>query len=151
MLPNRFPDADLPPEYNAVDASLWYVVAAHEFLGRCAAEGRIVRAAGRVRPRRPSRPSSRGYAARHAPRHRVGRGRAAARRRTPGVQLTWMDAKAGDRLVTPRIGKPVEFQALWINALRIADLHGGGDRGAACARGRGRPSSRASRPRGRTA
>jgi glycogen debranching enzyme len=37
----------------------------------------------------------------------------------PGVQLTWMDAKVGDWVVTPRIGKPVEIQALWINALRI--------------------------------
>src|SRR5262249_39603473 len=37
----------------------------------------------------------------------------------PGVQLTWMDAKAGDWVVTPRIGKPVEVQALWLNALRI--------------------------------
>src|SRR5262249_8495763 len=37
----------------------------------------------------------------------------------PGVQLTWMDAKVGDWVVTPRIGKPVEVQALWINALRI--------------------------------
>lgn len=37
----------------------------------------------------------------------------------PGVQLTWMDAKINDRPVTPRIGKPVEIQALWINALRI--------------------------------
>src|SRR5206468_6721995 len=38
----------------------------------------------------------------------------------PGVQLTWMDAKIGDWVVTPRIGKPVEVQALWLNALRIA-------------------------------
>ncbi|HXR36668.1 MAG TPA: amylo-alpha-1,6-glucosidase, partial [Candidatus Binataceae bacterium] len=37
----------------------------------------------------------------------------------PGVQLTWMDAKAGDWVVTPRIGKPVEVQALWLNALKI--------------------------------
>ena len=37
----------------------------------------------------------------------------------PGVQLTWMDAKVGDWVVTPRIGKPVEVQALWINALHI--------------------------------
>ena len=51
----------------------------------------------------------------------------------PGVQLTWMDAKVGDRVVTPRIGKPVEVQALWINALRIGGaLVGtlGGGRGA---------------------
>jgi glycogen debranching enzyme len=37
----------------------------------------------------------------------------------PGYQLTWMDAKIGDWVVTPRIGKPIEIQALWINALRI--------------------------------
>ena len=38
----------------------------------------------------------------------------------PGVQLTWMDARVGDRVITPRIGKPVEIQALWLNALWIA-------------------------------
>jgi glycogen debranching enzyme len=37
----------------------------------------------------------------------------------PGVQLTWMDAKVGDWVVTPRIGKPVEIQALWLNALAV--------------------------------
>jgi predicted glycogen debranching enzyme len=40
----------------------------------------------------------------------------------PGVQLTWMDAKIGDWVVTPRYGKPVEIQALWYNALRT--MHG---------------------------
>ena len=54
----------------------------------------------------------------------------------PGVQLTWMDAKVGDWVVTPRIGKPVEIQALWINALRIAarwdvSLHATADKAAA--------------------
>src|SRR5207342_1358975 len=39
----------------------------------------------------------------------------------PGVQLTWMDAKIGDWVVTPRIGKPVEIEALWYNALRIME------------------------------
>jgi len=38
----------------------------------------------------------------------------------PGVQLTWMDAKVGDWVVTPRIGKPIEIQALWIHALSVA-------------------------------
>src|SRR5262249_48184528 len=38
----------------------------------------------------------------------------------PGLQLTWMDAKVGDEVITPRIGKPVEIQALWLNALAIA-------------------------------
>jgi glycogen debranching enzyme len=37
-----------------------------------------------------------------------------------GVQLTWMDARVGDRVITPRIGKPVEIQALWLNALAVA-------------------------------
>ena len=37
----------------------------------------------------------------------------------PGVQLTWMDAKVGDHVITPRIGKPVEIQALWYNALKV--------------------------------
>src|SRR5262249_2051908 len=37
----------------------------------------------------------------------------------PGVQLTWMDAKVGDWVVTPRIGKPVEVEALWLNSLWI--------------------------------
>src|SRR5205085_7432755 len=39
----------------------------------------------------------------------------------PGVQLTWMDAKIGDWVVTPRQGKPVEIQALWYNALRTME------------------------------
>ena len=39
----------------------------------------------------------------------------------PGVQLTWMDAKVGEHVVTPRTGKPVEIQALWYNALRIME------------------------------
>jgi glycogen debranching enzyme len=43
----------------------------------------------------------------------------------PGVQLTWMDARVGDRVITPRVGKPVEIQALWINALWIASQLGG--------------------------
>src|SRR5947208_5531898 len=37
----------------------------------------------------------------------------------PGVQLTWMDAKVADWVVTPRVGKPVEINALWCNALSI--------------------------------
>ena len=67
----------------------------------------------------------------------------------PGVQLTWMDAKVGDWVVTPRIGKPVEVQALWLNALKIArrDL---APSGATSTATRSRPSSCASgtRPRG---
>jgi len=49
----------------------------------------------------------------------------------PGLQLTWMDAKIGDDVITPRIGKPVEIQALWINALVIADRAAEADRARA--------------------
>jgi predicted glycogen debranching enzyme len=64
----------------------------------------------------------------------------------PGVQLTWMDAKIGDWVVTPRIGKPVEINALWCNALSImkdiAQLLGdrSGVRGYATMADRGRES-----------
>ena len=59
----------------------------------------------------------------------------------PGVQLTWMDAKVGDRVITPRIGKPVEVQALWINALRAAG-------GRYAVRGRSRRTPRFARASG---
>jgi glycogen debranching enzyme len=39
----------------------------------------------------------------------------------PGAQLTWMDAKVGDWVVTPRHGKPVEIQALWVRALEVGE------------------------------
>ena len=116
MVPNRFADSGEVPEFNAVDASLWYVVAVHEFLHAARAK---------VAPATVS-----------ALRAAVGKIVAGYRAGTrygikmdedglltagvPGVQLTWMDAKVGDWVVTPRIGKPVEVQALWLNALKIA-------------------------------
>jgi predicted glycogen debranching enzyme len=129
MLPNRFPDGDAPPEYNAVDASLWYIVAVHEFLGRTAAAQRPLAPAVAAALAAGCEAILEGYAAGT----RFGIALDAAdgllRAGTPGVQLTWMDAKVGDRVVTPRIGKPVEVQALWINALRIAALRGWGGPG----------------------
>jgi predicted glycogen debranching enzyme len=115
MVPNRFPDAGEQPEYNAVDASLWYVVAAQEYLN----------AAGRL-------PDAEVQMLHHAIDQIIAGYRAGTRfgihmdddglvaAGVPGLQLTWMDAKVGDWVVTPRIGKPVEVQALWLNALRIA-------------------------------
>ncbi|SAL82034.1 Amylo-alpha-1,6-glucosidase [Caballeronia arvi] len=114
MVPNRFPDSGGLPEYNSVDASLWFVVAVHDYLAtghaHAATTSRLQRAADAILD---------GYS-------RGTRFNIAAdtdgllRAGVPGVQLTWMDAKAGDWVVTPRIGKPVEIQALWINALSIA-------------------------------
>lgn len=114
MLPNRFPDRGEAPEYNSVDASLWYVVAVHEYLasGKTPARerDRLRAAVGKILE---------GYA--RGTRFGIrldGDGLLASGE--PGAQLTWMDAKVGDRVVTPRTGKAVEIQALWLNALRAA-------------------------------
>ncbi|WP_447977533.1 amylo-alpha-1,6-glucosidase [Candidatus Nitrospira bockiana] len=119
MLPNRFPDAGGEPEYNAVDASLWYVAAVHEYLAAAARSNARTKPADRRRLLEAVQAILTGYArgTRYGI-HLDADGLLAAGR--PGVQLTWMDAKVGDWVVTPRIGKPVEVQALWLNALWIA-------------------------------
>lgn len=114
MLPNRFPDEGETPEYNTVDATLWYFVALYHYLeathdldllsdtlwpvlreiARCHLQG--------TRYNIHVDPSD----------HLLYAGQ-------EGVQLTWMDAKVGDWVVTPRIGKPVEINALWHNALCV--------------------------------
>ena len=119
MLPNRFSDADDPPEFNSVDASLWYVVAVHDFLEAAAAAKRRVTLADRALLTSVVKSIVSAYAA--GTRHGIRMdddGLLAAGE--PGMRLTWMDAKIDDQVVTPRIGKPVEVQALWLNALRIA-------------------------------
>ncbi len=118
MLPNRFPDQASQPEYNSVDASLWFAVAAYEYLGACERQGRRVAVADRKALIGAIEAILDGYS--RGTRfgiHADTDGLLAAG--VPGVQLTWMDARVGDWVVTPRIGKPVEVQALWINALRI--------------------------------
>lgn len=118
MLPNRFPDGAEPPEYNSVDASLWYVVAVHELL-EAAAAGRA-RVGRRDRERLVAAVAAILEGHRRGTRHGIrvdADGLLAAGE--PGVQLTWMDAKIGERVITPRIGKPVEIQALWLNAVRV--------------------------------
>ncbi|MGH7526312.1 MAG: amylo-alpha-1,6-glucosidase, partial [Gemmatimonadales bacterium] len=119
MLPNRFVDQGDAPEYNTVDASLWYVVAVHDYLRAMDARTSPVP----PRDRRTLGEAVQGIMAGHlrGTRYRIqlaADGLLASGE--PGVQLTWMDAKVGDWVVTPRIGKPVEIQALWLNALRIA-------------------------------
>jgi len=131
MLPNRYPERSEEPEYNSVDASLWYAVAVHEYLQKCREAGRPVPSAGRAPLLNAMDQILEGYSAgtRFGIRADADGLLAAG---TEGVQLTWMDAKVGGRVITPRIGKPVEVQALWINALNIASLHA--DRWAAAAR-----------------
>ena len=115
MLPNRFPDSGAPPEYNTVDAALWFIETV-----------RLYHAATRDRALIESlfdklheivawyeRGTRYGIA--------VDPSDGLVRAGEPGVQLTWMDAKIGDWVVTPRIGKPIEINALWYNALCTMD------------------------------
>jgi predicted glycogen debranching enzyme len=113
MLPNNFPDtAGAVPGYNTVDATLWYVlaIAAYE------------RTTGDASLADELLPVLRSIVEWHVRGTRYGIGVDPAdgllRAGQPGVQLTWMDARVGDRVVTPRVGKAVEIQALWYNALR---------------------------------
>jgi predicted glycogen debranching enzyme len=114
MLPNRFGEDDATPEYNSVDAALWFVIAADAYLrSGPVAQGdqRTLVAAIDAIVTGTTRGTRHGIAA--TPDGLLACG-------APGLQLTWMDAKIGDEVVTPRIGKPVEIQALWLNALAIA-------------------------------
>jgi predicted glycogen debranching enzyme len=115
MLPNRFSDrAEEPPEYNSVDAALWFVITAHELL-----EQGGVPENDRKRLERAIVQIATGYA--RGTRYGIAADAdGLLKAGVPGVQLTWMDAKVGDWVVTPRRGKPVEIQALWLNTLAIA-------------------------------
>lgn len=111
MLPNRFPDEGAP-EFNSVDASLWFVVAVEETL---AAAPWLARAEREVLEN-AALSILEGYAGGTRFGIRADQDGLLACGE-PGVQLTWMDAKVGDEVMTPRVGKPVEVQALWIQAL----------------------------------
>ncbi|MBI4872328.1 MAG: glycogen debranching enzyme family protein [Candidatus Riflebacteria bacterium] len=115
LLPNRFPDFAETPDYNTVDAPLWFIHAAGRYLestddleGLCVnflpAMDAIV-SAFRAGTDFGIKMDSDGLLAAGA----------------DGLQLTWMDAKVGGRVITPRRGKPVEIQALWYNALRTLE------------------------------
>ncbi|RMH57784.1 MAG: glycogen debranching protein [Candidatus Hydrogenedentota bacterium] len=115
MMPNRFPDEGETAEFNSVDASLWFVIAANELLSllpegeRARLQRRLAPAVGKI---------LRGY--RDGTRFNIHMDQdglifAGA----SDTQLTWMDAKYNNVVFTPRHGKPVEVEALWLNALRI--------------------------------
>jgi len=113
MLPNRFPDTNETPEYNTVDATLWYFQAIHAYY-QSTKDSELLHELYPVLESIISwheRGTRHNIHVDHAD-HLLYAGE-------PGVQLTWMDAKFGDWVVTPRIGKPVEVNALWYNALKI--------------------------------
>lgn len=119
MLPNRFPDQGDRPEFNAVDASLWFVIGVHEFLDAATDANFTVSHPERLKLSAACEAILEGYARGTRFNIRLDTDGLIACGE-PGVQLTWMDAKVGDWVVTPRIGKPVEIQALWLNALLLA-------------------------------
>ena len=115
MLPNRFPDSGGAPEFNTVDATLWYFEAVHALATHTRDYDFV---------KRHLYPVLLDITDWHERGTRYGirvDSDALLKAGEPGVQLTWMDAKIGDRVVTPRRGKPVEIQALWYNALRIME------------------------------
>jgi predicted glycogen debranching enzyme len=111
MLPNLFPDAGETPEYNTGDASLWYFETIRQYV-EATGDRDLLRDLFPVLERMvDAHLCGTRYHIRVDPEDgllHVGE---------PGVQLTWMDAKVGDWVVTPRIGKPVEINALWLNAV----------------------------------
>jgi predicted glycogen debranching enzyme len=111
MLPNNFPDAGGHPEFNTIDAALWYFEAVRQYFAdtrdRATLQNLFPILAGMVE----AHVAGTRYNIHIDPEDGLLYGGG------PGVQLTWMDAKIGDWVVTPRTGKPVEINALWINAL----------------------------------
>lgn len=110
MIPNRFPDKGDVPEYNTADATLWYLWAIAQY----------VRATDDLDTLKKLFPVMQDILAHHrrGTRYRIHvaeDGLLCAGE--PGVQLTWMDAKIGDRVITPRVGKPIELSALWYDGL----------------------------------
>jgi len=110
MLPNRFPSAGEAPAYNTVDAALWYLEAVRQYFEATSDIGML----------HELLPVLEGIIDAHVRGTRynihVDPADGLLFAGEAGVQLTWMDAKVGDRVVTPRIGKPVEVNALWLNA-----------------------------------
>lgn len=112
MLPNRFPDAGETPEYNTVDATLWYFKAIRAYYNATEDNDLLVE----LFPVLADIINWHCRGTRYNIHLDATDGLLYAGE--TGVQLTWMDAKVGDWVVTPRIGKPVEVNALWYNALR---------------------------------
>ena len=120
MIPNRFPDTGEAAEYNTADATLWFFQALRATLVATSADGLLAELWPRLR----------GIVEWHLRGTRYGigvdledgllrAGQPAGPDGTPATQLTWMDAREGDTVFTPRIGKPVEINALWIGALSL--------------------------------
>jgi predicted glycogen debranching enzyme len=112
MLPNRFPDAGEKPEYNTVDATLWYFHAIDQYVAATGDRELVAELYPVLLAIVEAHLKGTRFRVRADTDGLLYAGE-------PGVQLTWMDAKVGDWVVTPRIGKPVEINALWYRALVV--------------------------------
>ncbi|WP_283743801.1 amylo-alpha-1,6-glucosidase [Sideroxydans sp. CL21] len=115
MLPNFFPGNGEAPQYNTVDAALWFIEAWHAYFS-------VIKDLPSLAYAWPILQQIIGHY-RNGTRHGIGMdpsdGLLCAGE--TGMQLTWMDARVGDNVITPRIGKPVEINALWYNALQTME------------------------------
>ena len=113
MLPNRFRDNDEPPEYNNADGTLWYFIAIYKYLQHT---NDVEFVLNELLPVLKDIIDWHFKGTRYNI-HADDDGLLYAGE--IGQQLTWMDARIDTLVVTPRMGKPVEIQALWYNALNI--------------------------------
>ncbi len=113
MLPNRFPDGGQAPEYNTADATLWMFHALEDYL-QIKPNPELL---GHLYPTLASIIQAHVDGTRYG--IHVDEKDGLLHAGEAGTQVTWMDAKNGDHVFTPRIGKPVEINALWLNALNV--------------------------------
>lgn len=113
MIPNRFPDSGEKPEYNTIDATLWFFNALYQYYRYSGDKLFIKSILPLLRDVIDWHYRGTRYGI-HVDKHDE-----LLMGGDPSTQLTWMDAKIGDWVVTPRWGKPVEVNALWYNALCI--------------------------------
>ncbi|HSJ13746.1 MAG TPA: amylo-alpha-1,6-glucosidase [Longimicrobiales bacterium] len=115
LIPNMFPDGSAEGLYHTADATLWFFHAARRYFD----------ATGDEHTMKTLLPTFRDIVEHHVRGTRFGIGVDPAdgllRQGAEGYQLTWMDAKVDDWVVTPRRGKAVELNALWYNALRVLE------------------------------
>jgi predicted glycogen debranching enzyme len=113
LIPNRFVEVGMRPDYNTVDATLWFANAIYKTLEAEWDEEFARRMQKALVEMHDWHTRGTWFGIGVDPEDGL------LRQGEPGVQLTWMDAKVGDWVVTPRHGKPVEINGLWINALRV--------------------------------
>jgi len=111
MLPNNFSDSGGKPEYNSVDAALWFFEAVRQYFAASQDTDTLEKLFPVLAGMIDAHVKGTSYNI------HVDAADGLVYAGGPGAQLTWMDAKVGDWVVTPRTGKPVEINALWINAL----------------------------------